>query len=74
MTNEQVHELLKRAQQFWAKYKDNTPDPGDIPGLQQMMREAGTPLEGMPPPATPIMEIFAAEISERINAKEAHHA
>ena len=72
MTNEQVTELLRAAQQFWKKYRDKVPTDED--GIRQMMREAGTPLEGMPPHATHIMEFFAAELSERINAKEAHHA
>ena len=72
MKNEQVTELLRAAQQFWKKYRDNVPTDED--GIRQMMREAGVPLEGMPPHATHIMEFFAAELSERINAKEANHA
>lgn len=68
MTNEQVHELLKAAQQFWKKYRDNVPTDED--GIRQMMDEAGKPIEGLPPHAFRLMQFFAEEIAIRAAGKE----
>ena len=63
MTNEQVTELLKSAQQFWKKYRDSVPT--DEGGIREMMDEAGKPLEGLPPHAFRLMQFFAEEIAIR---------
>ena len=68
MTNEQVTELLRQAQQFWKKYRDNPPDTDE--GRRQMMEEAGKPLEGLPPHAFRLMQFFAEEIAIRAAGKE----
>lgn len=63
MTNEQVTELLRAAQQFWKKYRDNPPDTKE--GCLKMMAEAGKPLEGLPPHAFRLMQFFTDEIAIR---------
>lgn len=68
MTNEQVTELLRAAQQFWHKYRDNTPTDED--GIRQMMDEAGKPLEGLLPHAFRLMQFFAEEVAIRATGKE----
>lgn len=63
MTNGEVHELLRAAQQFWHKYRDNIPtDPDDI---GDMIQDAGKILEGRPPHAFQLMQFFTEELAIR---------
>ena len=65
MTNEQVHELLKAAQQFWKKYRDNVPDHDDAAAWDEAFRAANEPLKGLPEYASHIMLFFWEELHAR---------
>ena len=70
MTNEQVTELLRAAQQLWKKYRDNPPEYTDSDAIDRMVEEFNKPVEGFPERATHIMLFFIAEIYERSKARE----
>lgn len=65
MTNEQVHELLKAAQRFWKKYRDNVPDHDDAAAWDEAFRAANEPLKGLPEYASHIMLFFWEELHAR---------
>ena len=65
MTNEQVHELLKAAQQFWKKYRDAVPDHNDAAAWDEAFRAANEPLKGLPEYASHIMLFFWEELHAR---------
>lgn len=70
MTNEQVTELLRAAQQLWKKYRDNPPEYTNSDAIDMMVEEFNKPVEGLPERATHIMLFFIAEIYERSKARE----
>ena len=70
MTNEQVTELLRAAQQLWKKFRDNPPEYTDSDAIDMMVEEFNKPVEGLPEHATHIMLFFIAEIYERSKARE----
>lgn len=69
MTNEQVTELLRGAQKYWKKWRDDVPDPDDSVRIDQMIHDANAPLEGMPEQAMKLMEFFTEELAARVRAK-----
>lgn len=69
MTNEQVSNLLKQAQIFWLKYRDNVPDRDDKDTWEEAFREVNAPLAGLPEYAGGVMLFFWEELHARMMEK-----
>lgn len=70
MTNEQVTELLRAAQQLWKKYRDDPPKYGDLDAIDRMVEDFSAPVVGLPERASHIMLFFMSEVYERSKARE----
>lgn len=70
MSNEQVTELLRAAQQIWKKYRDDPPGYRDYDAWDVVIKEANAPLEGLPDYAQHIMQFFMMELNARAKTKE----
>lgn len=69
MTNEEVTKLLRDAQAFWKKYRDDPPDYNDTEAINRMVDEANIPVIGLPDRTTHLMLFFIDEIYERSKRK-----
>lgn len=70
MTNAEVTELLRAAQMFWKKYKDNIPRLHDAQAWERILAEAEAPLKGLPDRAAGVMVFFAEELDARAREME----